>query len=367
MATDVECIVVGAGVVGLAVARALAQAGREVLVLESADNVGTATSARSSEVIHAGIYYPKGSLKAALCVRGRRLLYNYCAEKKIPHKQIGKLIVACNEQEVPALHDLHARAVANGVSGLEFLNPGEARRKEPALQCSGALYSPATGILDSHALIQALRTDAEAAGATIVLHTPFRGARASGVFEINAGIGSNAAELRSKVLINAAGLNAQSVANRITRMQERLVPERHLYKGSYFSLSGRPPFQRLIYPVPGEGLGIHFTVDMAQRARFGPDSEPVAKVDYAVDPARAEAFYTAVRRYYPDLADGALQPAYAGIRPRLNRPGAPPGDFVIQGRGVHGIRGLVNLFGLESPALTAVLAIADEVVVAAKE
>ena len=366
MATEVECIVVGAGVVGLAIARALAQAGREVLILESAENVGTATSARSSEVIHAGIYYPKESLKAALCVRGRRLLYNYCTEKKIPHKQLGKLVVASTEQEISALHDLHARAVANGVTGLEFLSSSEARRMEPAVRCTAALYSPATGIVDSHALIQALRADAEKAGATTVLRTPFREARAGGGFEVTAGIGAGAAELRSRVLINSAGLNAQSVAKRVTRMQERLIPQRHLSKGSYFSLNGQPPFQRLIYPLPGSGVGIHYTLDMAQRARFGPDSQPVDKVEYAVDPARAGAFYDAVRSYYPDLADGSLEPAYSGIRPGLKPPGAPHGDFVIQGREVHGIRGLVNLYGIESPALTAVLAIAGEVVLKAK-
>ena len=348
---------------GIAVARQLALAKQEVVVLEAADAVGTGTSSRSSEVVHAGLYYPKNSQKAALCVRGRRLLYQYCKDKHVPHKETGKLIVATAPEEVPILHDLHARAVANGAGTVEFLSAAEAQRLEPALRCSGALHVHATSIVASRALMLALQADAEAAGATFVLRTPFRSGRAMGAkFEVQAGVGKVPTILRSTCLVNAAGLNAQSVAERITRMQASLVPKRYLNKGVYFALGGAAPFSRLVYPTPrADGLGIHFTLDMAGKGRVGPDDAWVDAVDYSVDPARAKDFYTAVRRYYPDLKDGTLKPAFAGIRPKIQAPGAPAADFVIQGRAQHGIRGLVNLFGIESPGLTAALAIAGEV------
>ena len=368
MVQEVDCIVIGAGVVGIAIARQLALAKQGVVVLEAADAVGTGTSSRSSEVIHAGLYYPKHSQKASLCVRGRRLLYQYCQEKHVPHKETGKLIVATAPEEVPMLHDLHARAVANSAGTVEFLSAAEAQRMEPALRCSGALHVHATGIVDSRALMLALQADAEAAGATFVLRTPFRSGRAMGTrFEVQAGIGKAPTILRSNCLVNAAGLNAQSVAERITRMQPSLVPKRYLNKGVYFALGGAAPFSRLVYPTPrADGLGIHFTLDMAGKGRFGPDDAWVDEVDYSVDPARAKDFYAAVRRYYPDLKDGTLKPAFAGIRPKIQAPGAPAADFVIQGRAQHGIRGLVNLFGIESPGLTAALAIAGEVVTMVK-
>lgn len=355
---------VGAGVVGIAVARALAQAKREVVVLEAADAIGTGISGRNSEVIHGGIYYPKNSQKAVLCVRGRRLLYQFCQEAGVPHRETGKLIVATSQDEVAALHDLHARGIANGVSKIEFLNALEARSLEPALQCVAALYVPVTGIVDVKALMTAMMAQAEGAGATFMLRTPFRAGRATGVhFEVECGLGKDATTIRSRVLVNAAGLNAQSVASRITRMQASLIPQLHLNKGVYFYAAGQSPFQRLVYPVPRkDGLGIHFTIDMAGQGRFGPDDEWVKDIDYSVDPARAPAFYEAVRRYYPDLPDGALRPAFAGIRPKIHAPGTAAADFVIQGRAQHGIRGLVNLFGIESPGLTAALAIAGDVV-----
>ncbi len=368
MVQEVDCIVVGAGVVGIAVARALAQSKRQVLVIEAADAIGTVTSARSSEVAHAGLHYAKNSQKAVLCVRGRRLLSQFCSDKKVPYREVGKLIVANSEGEMSALHDLHARAVANAAGAVEFLTGAQAQKLEPALKAVAALLVHSTAIFDSRALMQALQADAEAAGATFVLRTPFRSGRAMGnVFELTAGLGKDEVTLRCKALINAAGLNAQSVAERITRMQASLIPKRYLNRGVYFSVAGPSPFSRLVYPVPGkDGLGIHFTLDMAGQGRFGPDDEWIDTVDYTVDPGRAKDFYTAVRRYYPDLKDGTLRPAFAGIRPKIQAPGAPPADFVIQGRAQHGIRGLVNLFGIESPGLTAALAIAGEVVALAK-
>ncbi len=369
MVQEVDCIVIGAGVVGIAVARALAQAKREVVVLEAADAIGTGVSARNSEVIHAGLYYPKNSQKALLCVRGRRLLYQFCQEAGVPHKETGKLIVATAQEELPVLHDLHARGISNGVSKIEFLNSLEARSLEPALKCIAALYVPVTGIVDAKSLMTAMVAQAEAAGATFMLHTPVRSGRAMGLhFELECGVGKDATKIRSRVLVNAAGLNAQSVAARITRMQAALIPPLHMNKGVYFSVSGKSPFQRLVYPVPRpDGLGIHFTVDMAGRGRFGPDDEWVDSADFSVDPARAQSFYDAIRRYYPDLAQGALQPAFAGIRPKIQAPGMPPADFVLQGHAQHGIRGLVNLFGIESPGLTAALAIASEVATLVKQ
>ena len=367
MVQQVECVVVGAGVVGLAIARALATAKREVLVLEADSAVGTGVSSRNSEVVHAGLYYAKNSAKAIQCVRGRRLLYAYCAERNIPHKVTGKLIVATTEAEVPVLHDLHARAVANGVGTVQFLSGPEAVRMEPALRCVAALHVQVTGIVDTQALMRTLQADAEAAGTTFVMRTPFRLAHAASGFDIEAGVGTDVTRFKSRFLINAAGLNAQSVASRVSRMQEALIPKRYLSKGSYFTLAGKAPFSRLVYPVPdAAGLGIHYTMDIQGRGRFGPDQEWVQDAEYTVRPDKVAAFQTAIRRYYPDLKDGALQPGYAGIRPSLQGPGAPQADFVIQDYAKHGIRGLVNLFGIDSPGLTSALALAGEVLVLAK-
>ena len=309
----VECVVIGAGVIGLAIARRLAQAGREVIVLEAAEGIGTVTSSRNSEVIHAGIYYPAGSLMARMCVSGKRALYEYCREHGIPHRNCGKLIVATTPRETEKLQSIRAHAEANGVLDLQTLSRDAARQLEPALNCDAALLSPSTGIVDSHAFMLALRGDAEANGAACAFHTPLLRARASaGGIELDAG-GEAPTTLACRLLVNAAGLGASAVARSIDGMPIELIPPAYLAKGNYFSCSARAPFSRLIYPVPEPGgLGVHLTLDMAGQARFGPDVEWIDAIDYAVDPARAERFYPAIRRYWPTLPDGALMPSYSG-------------------------------------------------------
>lgn len=360
---QVEAVVVGAGVVGLATARALSEAGCEVLVLESEGAIGTGTSSRNSEVIHAGIYYPTGSLKARLCVAGRRLLYRYCIDRGVEHRRTGKLIVATSEDQRDRLAAILQQALVNGVEGMTLLDGSEARSLEPALNCIAALHSPETGIIDSHGLMLALQGDAEAGRATVAFHAPVEGGHvgADGI-ELHVG-GEAPLSLRTRILVNAAGLHAWEVASRLEGLPAATVPQRWLAKGNYFALSGtRAPFQRLIYPVPEDGgLGVHLTLDLAGQARFGPDVEwlAAAKHDYAVHADRAEGFYASIRCYWPDLPDGALVPAYSGIRPKLSGPGAPAEDFLVQGPGTHGIPGLVNLFGIESPGLTASLALGD--------
>ncbi|HXN68121.1 MAG TPA: NAD(P)/FAD-dependent oxidoreductase [Bradyrhizobium sp.] len=358
----VECVVIGAGVIGLAVARRLAQAGREVIVLEAAEGIGTVTSSRNSEVIHAGIYYKAGSLMARMCVDGKRALYRYCGEHGIPHRNCGKLIVATTPQETEKLQSIRAHAEANGVDDLQTLSGTEARALEPALNCDAALLSPSTGIIDSHAFMLALRGDAEDAGAACAFHTPLLRARAAeGRIELDAG-GSAPMSLECRLLVNAAGLSAPAVARGIDGMPLELIPPAYLAKGNYFSCSARAPFSHLIYPVPEPGgLGVHLTLDMAGQARFGPDVEWVDRIDYAVDPVRAERFYPAIRRYWPALPDGALMPSYSGIRPKIVPPKVASQDFLIQGPPDHGVDGLINLFGIESPGLTSSLAIADHV------
>jgi len=359
---SVESVVIGAGVVGLAVARRLARAGREVLVLEAAETIGTGISSRNSEVIHAGIYYPKGSLKARLCVAGKGALYRYCASRGVGHRRLGKLIVATDATELPLLDKLRAAAAANGVDDLAPLDTAAVRAMEPAVRCAGALLSPSTGVVDSHALMLSLRGEAEDRGAAIAFHAPVtRGAAGDGGIRIEVG-GIAPLTLRCREVVNAAGLDAPAVAERIAGVPAAVVPRAYLAKGNYYGLVGRSPFSHLIYPVPVPGgLGTHVTLDLAGRARFGPDVEWVETRDYAVDPARAASFYAAIRRYWPELPDGALQPDYAGIRPKITAPGTPAADFVIQGPAEHGVGGLVNLFGIESPGLTASLAIADHV------
>jgi L-2-hydroxyglutarate oxidase LhgO len=358
----VECVVVGAGVVGLAVARALALAGREVLILDAAEGIGTETSSRNSEVIHAGIYYPAGSLMARFCVAGRRLLYAYCARKGVPHRNCGKLIAATNAQEDAMLAGIKRRAEANGVEGMQVLTAAEAIALEPALHCTSALLSASTGIVDSHAFMLALQGDAENAGAMPVFHSPVqRGRRVGGGIEIEVG-GVEPMSLRCRLLVNSAGLRAPGLAQRIEGMPADRVPGTYYAKGNYFTLTGRSPFSRLIYPVPVPGgLGVHLTIDLGGQARFGPDVEWIDTIDYTVDPQRADGFYAAVRKYWPALKDGALQPGYAGIRPKIVPKGAPAQDFVVQGPQTHGVPGLINLFGIESPGLTAALAIAEHV------
>jgi len=349
---EVDTIVVGAGVIGLAVARALARSGRETLILEAADSFGTETSARNSEVIHAGIYYPRDSLKARLCLAGRDQLYRYCEHHGVPHRRCGKLIVATAQSQLPQLDAIHAAAIGNGVQ-LDRLSAAQAREMEPELRCVGALHSPLTGIVDSHAYMLALLGEAEAAGATLVCGSRVTGAR----LESDRLVVESTEEIHAGLLINSAGLGATSLAGAIRGVPQAEVPRLRLAKGSYFGLGGRSPFSRLVYPIPEPGgLGVHLTLDMAGRARFGPDVEWVDAVDYAVDQRRAEAFYPVIREYWPELSDGALAAAYAGVRPKLSGRGEAAADFRIERTGP-----VISLFGIESPGLTASLAIADEV------
>ncbi len=364
---SVECVVAGAGVIGLAIARALARSGREVVVVEAAGAIGTVTSARNSEVIHAGIYYEPGSWRARFCVAGRQALYAYCRDHDIAHRDCGKLIVAIDESEIEGLHKLRRTAQANGVTDLTLLSADEAKRMEPGLHCVAALWSPSTGIIDSHGYMLALRGEAEAAGASFAFHAPLQHARRDGdMLTLDIG-GPEPMSLSCRMLINAAGLSAPALAQAIDAMPREKIPQAYFAKGNYFSCAARTPFSRLIYPAPvAGGLGIHLTLDLAGQGRFGPDVEwldatEVSALDYGVDPGRAAKFYTAIRRYWPDLPDDALIPAYSGVRPKIVPPAVANQDFMIQGEADHGVRGLINLFGIESPGLTSSLAIADHV------
>ena len=363
MTERVDAVVIGAGVVGLAVARALALAEREVIVLESEDAIGTGTSSRNSEVIHAGIYYPKDSLKARYCVAGRERLYPYCGERGIGHRRCGKLIVATGEDQIPGLRDLQSKALANGVEDIRWLEGREAMALEPALDCVAALLSPSTGIIDSHGLMLAYQGDAEDAGAMIAFKSPVAGGRLAGEgIELTVG-GDAPMTLSARTVVNSAGLFAQTVAASIDGLDPASVPPSYFAKGNYFSLAVRAPFTHLIYPAPeAAGLGVHLTLDLGGQAKFGPDVEWVEEISYDVDPARCLGFYAAVRRYWPELPEDSLRPAYSGIRPKIQAPGEPARDFMIQGPADHGVKGLVNLYGIESPGLTSSLAIADAVV-----
>jgi L-2-hydroxyglutarate oxidase LhgO len=361
----VDVVVIGAGVVGLAVARAIALhpkfAGKEMLVLEAANGIGTGTSSRNSEVIHAGIYYPQGSLKAQLCVQGRAMLYNYCAERGIGHKRCGKLIVATNDAQVAQLQGIIAKAAANGVNDLVMLTREQAHALEPQLECVAAVHSPSTGIIDSHALMLSLQGDFENAGGLTVLNSAV-----SGVFIAHDAIKiviQDGAEIRTKTLVNAAGLSAPLIARSTQGLDAKFVPQAYYAKGNYFTLSGKSPFSRLIYPVPeAAGLGVHLTLDLGGQAKFGPDVQWVESADdLVVNPARGDAFYAEVRKYWPQLKDGALIAGYAGMRPKINAPTEAAADFMIQGSSDHGIAGLVNLFGIESPGLTSSMAIGEKV------
>ena len=358
----VDVLVIGAGVVGLAVARRLALAGREVVVAEAAEAIGTGVSSRNSEVIHAGIYYPKGSLKARLCVAGREALYRYCAERGVPHRRTGKLIVAAEAAEVPRLEAVRAAAAGNGVA-LERLDGARARSLEPELVCAGALLSPFTGVVDSHALMLSLQGEAEDRGAVVALHAPLTGGGSGAGGRPEAEIGGTASlRLSCRAVVNAAGLGAWEAARALVP-PEAAVPPRHLAKGNYYApRPGRAPFGRLIYPLPEEGgLGVHLTLDLAGNARFGPDVEWLGEgaPDFGVSPGREEAFRASIRRWWPGIDDRELVPDYCGIRPKLSGPGEAAADFRIDGPEVHGVAGLVNLFGIESPGLTACLALAD--------
>jgi len=359
-----DAVVVGAGVVGLAVARALAMSGCEVVIIEAEDAIGTHTSSRNSEVIHAGIYYPKGSLKALSCVKGKHLLYEYCETHGVPHRRCGKLIVAADDSQLNELQNIRQKAHANGVTDVEFIEKEKATTWEPQLRCVGALHSPSTGIIDSHSLMLAYLGDAEARGAMLALKSKLLKVRSvKNAFELHV---EGSEPIESRILVNSAGLRAPSVAASIDGFERKFIPRELYAKGNYYSLSGKNPFSRLIYPVPEPGgLGVHVTLDLAGQARFGPDVEWVdrigSKEDYAVDPRRSERFYAAIRRYWPGLPDGSLLPGYSGIRPKTAGPGEPAPDFQIQGPREHGVPGLVHLFGIESPGLTASLALADMV------
>jgi L-2-hydroxyglutarate oxidase LhgO len=362
----IDVLVVGAGVVGLAAARALALGGREVLVLEREGAIGQGVSSRNSEVVHAGLYYPAGSLKARLCVQGRGMLYAYCAERGVAHRRCGKLLVATAPAQHARLDAIAAAAAANGVHDLRRLTAAEVKALEPALHCTAALLSPATGIIDSHGLMTTLLGDAQNAGALLALRSPFVGARRDGRRWVVRTGGDEACELAATWIVNAAGIGAQRVAHAMHGFaRERIAPQR-LAKGHYFALAGRAPFSHLVYPTPVDGgLGVHLTLDLGGQARFGPDVEWLREgigedeIDYTVDAGRRAAFEADIRRYWPALPEGALQPAYTGVRPKIGAPGEPAADFVVAGPRDHGCAGTVQLFGIESPGLTSALAIGE--------
>ena len=362
MTDTVDCVVVGAGVVGLAVARRLARLGRETLLIERHDRFGTETSSRHSEVIHAGLYYPQDSLKARLCLRGRELLYAYCIDHGVGYRRCGKLIVATQQEQLADLERIAEAARRNGADDLRLLDRDEALRLEPGLRCVGALLSPSTGIIDSHGYMLSLLGEAQRHEAQFAVLSPVTALRpvADGI-ELCL---SDEPEpmLKARWVVNCAGLHAPQLARRIDGFPAAHIPRAWLAKGSYFNLSGRAPFSRLIYPVPEPGgLGVHLTLDLGGRARFGPDVEWVDSLDYSVDPQRSAQFCAAIRAYWPQLRDGQLVPGYAGIRPKLSGPGEAAADFRIEGPAVHGVTGIVNLFGIESPGLTSSLAIAERV------
>lgn len=363
MVDKVDCLVIGAGVIGLAVARALAERGREVMVLEQSNAIGTGTSSRNSEVIHAGIYYPQASLKAELCVKGKELLYAYCDARGVSHKRCGKLIVATSSEQTPQLEIIRQKAIANGVTDLVLLTRAQALELEPALACVAALHSPSTGIVDSHGLMLALQGDLEHAGGMVALHAQVEQAAWQANDRVWRVRTQDGTELDTPLLINAAGYWAPDLARRFNGLAPQHVPTAYYAKGNYFALSVKAPFQHLIYPVPeAAGLGVHLTLDMGGQAKFGPDVEWVADpAELEVDPARGDGFYAEVRRYWPDLPDGSLVPGYAGIRPKISSPTEGAVDFCIQDVQQHGAMGLINLFGIESPGLTSCLAVAERV------
>ncbi len=360
----VDCVVIGAGVVGLGCARALALAGREVVILEAESDIGTQTSSRNSEVMHAGIYYPTGSLKAKLCVASRKALYGYCADHQVNHRKIGKVIVASDEDQVPGLKKYWDQAVANGVDDLRMLNRDELAALEPEVRATAGFLSPSTGIIDSHGLMLAYLGEAEAHGAMLALDSPVKSGRvtADGI-ELEVG-GASVMTVRARTVINAAGLHAQAMARTIEGIPAPSIPPTFYAIGHYYTLSGKTPFKHLVYPVAraqNSWLGVHVTIDLGGRCKFGPDFKWLDRVDYTFDESRRQAFYDAIRHYYPGLQDGQLQPGYTGIRPKIHGPDSPAPDFLIQGPRDHAVPGLVNLYGIESPGLTSSLAIGEYV------
>jgi L-2-hydroxyglutarate oxidase LhgO len=363
MTFDVDAVVVGAGAVGLACAYALSGRGLSVIVLESEAHIGQGVSSRNSEVVHGGLYYPTGSLKARLCVEGRRMLYPFLDAHHVAYDKCGKLVVASDEAEVPRIEAIYEQAKINGVEGMQRLTGEEARSLEPELGVVAALLSPESGVFDSHGYMVALQGEIEAAGGAVVLSTPFEGATplSAGGFEVRAG-GAEPTVITTERLVIAAAMGAQACAAAIDGYPADRIPKLHYGKGVYFALNGAAPFRRLIYPPPIPGaLGTHYRRDLGGQARFGPDLEFVDALDYTVDPARAEGFYLYIRKFWPGLPEGALVPDYAGIRPKLHGPGEPHPDFRIDGMDMHGMKGLVALFGIESPGLTSSLAIGEEV------
>lgn len=357
-----DCAVIGAGVVGLAIARKLAQSGRDVVILEAEDAFGTHTSARNSEVIHAGIYYASGSMKAKLCVPGRKALYQYCAEHDVNHQRIGKVIVACDDSEVAGLKKYKSQAEANGVDDLRMLTPQDLKEMEPNVRCVAGFLSPSTGIIDSHGLMLSYLGEAEDKGAMLALSSPVLGGQVENdgiVLEVG---GADPMTVKCRTVIISAGLKAPDVARSIAGIPNQTIPPTYYAIGHYYTLTTKSPFNRLIYPVARpDWLGVHVTIDLGGRVKFGPDFEWIDRVDYQFDQTREASFYKAIRHYYPGLQDGTLQPGYTGIRPRITGPGEPVQDFTFHNHGVHGIKGLVALYGIESPGLTSSLAIADHV------
>jgi L-2-hydroxyglutarate oxidase LhgO len=359
---SIDCAVIGAGVVGLAIARRLALAGREVIVLDAESSIGNHTSSRNSEVIHAGIYYPTGSLRARMCLAGKHALYEYCVSHGVHHRRITKVIVATADDEIPTLKKYQEQAERNGVNDLKWLSRGEVNALEPNVVAVAGVLSPSTGIIDSHGLMLAYQGDAEARGATLVFESPVIRGEVTAAGTVLAVGGHEPMQIRTRMVVNAAGLAAPAVSRSIKGIPVASIPPQHFCKGHYYVLSGKSPFGRLIYPV-GSGLwhGVHVTIDLGGQVKFGPDIAWQDGIDYSFDETREASFYAAIRHYYPGLRDGALQPGYTGIRPKITAQGEPAADFMIQGPRDHGIAGMVNLYGIESPGLTSSLAIGDYV------